>query len=133
MKNGILFDTSVWIDFFSGIENSQTDLLTKHLKEDLPIYTCPTIIQELLQGIRIDKQYEYIKESLLALYVLHEDPVFAAIGAADVYRELRKKGVTIRKSNDCLIAYYALKNSINIVHRDRDFDLIINNLGSLKL
>ncbi|GAA4798342.1 hypothetical protein GCM10023231_28820 [Olivibacter ginsenosidimutans] len=35
-----------------------------------------------------------------------------------------RKGVTIRKSNDCLIAYYAIFHAITIVHADRDFETI---------
>lgn len=125
MKNGLLFDTSIWIDFFFGSDSEEVNLLTHYLKEDLPVFTCPVIIQEVLQGIRDDKTFEGVKDSFLALPVLTENPVDAAIGAAQIYRHLRKKGITIRKSNDCLIAYYALKNSKRVIHKDRDFDLIL--------
>lgn len=127
MSKGYLFDTSVWIDFFSGKESDETLLLTKHLEEDLPIYICPVILQEVLQVIKNDKEYLKIKDSFLALDILNENQVEAAIGAADIYRKLRKKGVTIRKSNDCLIAWFALKNSLDIVHNDRDFKIILEN------
>lgn len=52
------------------------------------------------------------------------DPVEAAIGAAQLYRSLRKKGVTIRKSNDCLIAHFAIFYDTPILHSDADFDQI---------
>jgi predicted nucleic acid-binding protein len=52
------------------------------------------------------------------------DPIEAAIGAADLYRSLRKKAVTIRKPNDCLIAYYALAHNLPVLHNDVDFDQI---------
>jgi len=128
MSEGLLFDTSVWINFFLGKNCKEVEILTTYLKEDIPVYTCPVIIQEILQGIKSDYQFKKVKESLLALPCLVEDPVEAAIGAAELYRKLRKKGITIRKSNDCLIAWYALKNSIEVVHCDRDFDLIFENL-----
>jgi len=51
-------------------------------------------------------------------------PVDAALGAADWYRDLRKKSITIRKANDCLIAFYALHFDVALCHQDRDFDLI---------
>ena len=92
------------------------------------MFTCPVIIQEILQGIKNENTFQQIKESLLALTVLTVNPTEAAIGAAQIYRQLRKKGITIRKSNDCLIAFYALKNGAEVVHRDRDFDLIFKNL-----
>ena len=132
MSKGYLFDTSVWIDFFSGKESVETSLLTKHLEEDLPVYICPVILQEVLQGIKNDREYRKIKDSFLALDILNENQVEAAIGAADIYRKLRKEGVTIRKSNDCLIAWFALKNSLDIVHRDRDFEIILENRKYLK-
>lgn len=52
------------------------------------------------------------------------DPVEAAISAATLYRMLRKKGVTIRKPNDCLIAHYAIFYDIPVLHSDVDFDQI---------
>ncbi|HDR52690.1 MAG TPA: PIN domain nuclease [Mariniphaga anaerophila] len=128
MREGLLFDTSVWIDFFQGTKAEEVNLLTLYLQEDLPVYSCPVIIQEVLQGIKSDLQFKKVKDSFLALPVLIEDPVEAAIGAAEIYRKLRNKGITIRKSNDCLIAWYALKNSIKVIHRDRDFDLIFKNI-----
>jgi predicted nucleic acid-binding protein len=51
----------------------------------------------------------------------------SALGAVKIYRQLRSKGITIRKSNDGLIAHYAFKYSLNILHKDRDFDLIKNH------
>jgi len=133
MSKQYLFDTSVWIDFFSGTKSSETQLLTRYLEEDLPVFTCPVIIQEVLQGIKNDSDYRKVKESFLALEILDEEPVEAAVGAADIYRALRKKGITIRKSNDCLIAWYALKNSLEIIHHDRDFDTILKNRKCLKI
>jgi predicted nucleic acid-binding protein len=128
MNEDLLFDTSVWIDFFLGENSEEVQLLTLCLQNDLPVYICPVIIHEVLQGIKSDLQFKKVKISFLALPVLNEDPVEAAIGAAEIYRQLRKKGITIRKSNNCLIAWYALKNSIQVVHRDRDFDLIFKNI-----
>lgn len=125
MNEPLLIDTSVWIDFFHGIENEGVKLFTEYLENDLPIYTCPIIIQEILQGIKGDKKYGQVKDYLFALNVLNDDAIEAALGAVKIYRKLREKGITIRKSNDCLIAYYAIKYSLKIVHKDRDFDNII--------
>lgn len=56
--------------------------------------------------------------------MLQLNPIEAAIGAADLYRTLRKKGVTIRKPNDCLIAHYAIFYDIPLLHNDIDFGQI---------
>jgi predicted nucleic acid-binding protein len=128
-----LFDTSVWIDFFAGRNSKEVELLTHLLEEDISVFTCPVIIQEILQGIKNENTFQQIKESLLALPVLTVNPTEAAIGAAQIYRQLRKKGITIQKSNDCLIAFYALKNGAEVIHCDRDFDLIFKNLRWLDI
>lgn len=51
-------------------------------------------------------------------------PSEAAFGAAELFRSQRKKGVTIRKSNNCLIAYDAIYFDIPIAHVDGDFEPI---------
>ena len=127
MKESIIVDTSVWIDFFNGKESDQVKILVSYIQEDDPIYLCPTIIQEVLQGISNDSKYKKVKEYLLCFNVLNDDSLERALGAAELFRKLRKKGVTIRKSNDCLIAEYAYKYNLNILHSDRDFDLITQN------
>jgi predicted nucleic acid-binding protein len=127
MNDLLLIDTSVWIDFFKGIDTANVKIFTSYLENDFPVFICPVIIQEILQGIKSDKEYARIKDSLFALNVLNDDAVETAIGAAEIYRILRKKGVTIRKSNDCLITFYALKYSLKILHNDRDFDKILSN------
>lgn len=128
MKDPVLVDTSIWIDFFKGEENQGVLTLEEYLENDYPVFVCPTIIQEILQGITNDKQYKEVKEYLLSFNVLNDDSLESAIGAACIYRRVRKKGFTIRKSNDCLIAHYALKYSLNILHKDRDFDIITKNI-----
>lgn len=124
MNEPLLFDTSIWIDFLNKKKSPGADLLEQSILNDHPIYLTPTILQEILQGIRDDSTYERIKDTLSYYNVLDLPQIQAAIGAADLYRTLRKKGATIRKSNDCLIAYYALEFSITLVHNDTDFDQI---------
>lgn len=127
MKGPILADTSVWINFFKGINSKEVSILTQYIENDDPIFLCPTIVQEILQGINNDKQFREIKEYLLAFGILNDNGLEMAISAAILYRSLRKKGITIRKSNDCLIAQYAINHSLHVLHQDRDFDLIIEN------
>jgi len=124
MSQQLIFDTSVWIDFLRNKHNPEADLLTDYISGNHPVVIIPAIIQEVLQGIRDDAQYEHIKDILSYFIVLQIPPVQAAVGAAELYRSLRKKGLTIRKSNDCLIAFHAIDLSIPLVHSDNDFDII---------
>ena len=123
----LIFDTSVWIDFLRNKDTSESTLLTRYIQGNHPAILTPTIVQEILQGIRDDKQYLYIKDILSYFTILQLPPVQAAVGAAELYRSLRKKGLTIRKSNDYLIAFFAIEFSIALVHSDGDFDIISDN------
>jgi predicted nucleic acid-binding protein len=124
MSQQILFDTSVWIDFLRNKNTPEADLLTNYIQNNHPVAITPTILQEILQGIRDDNQYRQIKDILSYITTLQLPPIQAAIGAAELYRSLRKKGLTIRKSNDCLIAYYAIEFLTPLAHSDSDFDII---------
>lgn len=127
-----LFDSSVWIDYLNKVQNSKTDLLVSYLTQGIAVFTCQTIIQEVLQGIRDDNKHGKVQLILTTQICLSSDPIETAVETAQIYRNLRKKGVTIRKPNDCLIAYYAISNDIELVHNDSDFDLIAQHT-SLKI
>lgn len=124
MTGPILTDTSVWVDYLNGIIDIRTNFLNESISKGSSILICPVILQEILQGIRKNSDYRRVKDILLSYPILEMDPVQAAIEAADLYRDLRKKGLTVRKSNDCLIASYAIKYKIPLLHNDSDFDLI---------
>lgn len=123
----VLVDTSVWIDAFNGKTNWQTELLRYLIDSNSRIVLCPIIVQEILQGIRQDAEFVHVKYVLSGFELLHVDPLEAAYGAADLYRAVRKKGVTIRKSNDCLIAYYAIASKVFLLHNDVDFSKIVQH------
>jgi predicted nucleic acid-binding protein len=117
----ILIDTSVWINFFKGTETTSSLYLKRNLSNIL-IATCPVIVQEVLQGIANDKDFEQVKTNFSNFINLSaNNPYTMAIQSANLYRKLRKKGVTIRKPNDCLITSYAINNSIPLLHDDQDF------------
>lgn len=130
MTEPVIVDTSVWIDFFRGNETEEVRLFSEYLQNNDPVYICPVIIQEILQGIKDEEEYNLIKGYLFVLNILNDDGIEVAIGAAEIFRNLRQKGLTIRKSNDCIIAYYAIKYSLKILHCDRDFDTILNHYRS---
>ncbi|MEQ8712660.1 MAG: PIN domain-containing protein [Cyclobacteriaceae bacterium] len=121
---GLICDTSIWIDFFHGEDTEKVNYLIDSISNDNPIYTCPTIIQELLQGIRNDGQFGLVKEKMAFFPCLDNHWLNASIGAADLYRRIRKRGVTIRKPNDCLIAWYAIEYNLPLLHNDKNFELI---------
>lgn len=119
----ILVDTSKWITFLNNPKDIDSDKFYNLIMEDR-ICICPPIFQELLQGCRNIKESWILEDKLSGLTRLENDPYEAAVGAAKLYMNLRQKGATIRKSNDCLIAWYAIRNNLKVWHLDRDFDMI---------
>ena len=119
----ILVDTSVWLF------DRRRFRLSDFVRQD-QIAVCGTIIQEVLQGARGDTVRE-TQETLVHMHLVDLPlPLNRFEYAAEIYRSLRVRGITIRSSNDCLIAASAILNRIELLHADRDFDYIaeITNL-----
>jgi predicted nucleic acid-binding protein len=77
-----------------------------------------------LQGVKEDKTFEEMKFILRQYRMVDIDLMGATNYAIDLYRHLRKKGITIRKSIDCLIASYAILGNMYLLHNDKDFTQI---------
>ena len=127
----ILVDSSVWIDYFNGVETTETALLDEFLSTDA-ICIGDIILAEVLQGFRSDRDYKLAKEILSELPIYQiVTPELALVGA-DNYRKLRKKGVTIRKSVDNWIATFCIENRIPLLFSDKDFNPYVEHLGLRK-
>jgi predicted nucleic acid-binding protein len=111
--NSILVDTTVWIDFFCEKEkkSKQADVLQQLIEEENIICICPIIYQEVLQGVRDDKTFTEIKSILQNVTMINTPIMTVADHAIDLYRSLRKKGITIRKPYDCLIGKFGACHS----------------------
>jgi predicted nucleic acid-binding protein len=127
----VLVDTSVWINYLQAKE-TEASLFLKHNLSNIIIATCPVILQEVLQGIVSDKEFGRVNSYLSTLFPLIGNSCEFAYDSARLYRELRKKGVRIRKPNDCLIAAYAIYYKVALLQDDRDFQLIAQH-SKLKL
>jgi predicted nucleic acid-binding protein len=127
----VLVDTSVWINYFKAFE-TQASLFLKQNLSNVIIATCPVVLQEVLQGIVSDHEFGKVNSYLNTLFPLTGNGYEFAYDSARLYRSLRKKGVTIRKPNDCLIATYAIYYKIALLQDDRDFELIAQH-STLKL
>jgi predicted nucleic acid-binding protein len=119
-----LVDTSVWIDFFNGLETAVSRLLENLILAEEDVCISDFILTEVLQGFRSDKEFEIAKRHLLKLPIYGINGNNSYVKAAQIYRVCRKKGFTIRKTADCIIAQTAIENGLVLLHRDSDFDLI---------
>jgi len=126
----ILVDTSVWIDFFNGVNSPGAGCLNKLLKEEDPVCLSDVILAETLQGFKNHAEFESAKTHLLHFPIYSLKSPEGYIRAAQLYRTCRKEGVTIRKTIDCLIAQIALDQGHILLHHDTDFDRItaVSNL-----
>jgi predicted nucleic acid-binding protein len=52
-----------------------------------------------------------------------------AIQAAKNFRALRRRGVTVRKTIDTVIATRCIEGGYDLLHNDRDFDAFAKHLG----
>lgn len=124
----ILVDSSVWIDYFSGVVNKQTDSLDNTLGVK-PAAIGDLILTEVLQGFKHDKDYKTAKalfDDLTFFNMLGKD---IALKSADNFRALRKKGITVRKTADVIIASFCIDRKLPLLFSDKDFKPFVKHLG----
>ncbi len=113
-----LVDTSVWIETFRRTRPLD---LESAVSFDA-VVTCLPVIQEVLQGFRDERLFRHARDAMLSLPIV-ESPLGeeVVLEAAALYRGARRAGITVRSGVDCLIAACALRNDLEVLHRDRDF------------
>jgi hypothetical protein len=124
----ILVDSSVWIDYFRGIQSSQTDRLHALLGNE-PIATGDLVLTEVLQGFGSAKDFNQGKKLLTSLPIIELVGRDIAIQAANNFRALRLLGVTVRKTIDTLIATSCIEMGLALLYSDKDFDPFVEHLG----
>jgi predicted nucleic acid-binding protein len=116
----LLLDSSVWIDIHRARPTAATRYVEAR-EESEEIATTGIVFQEVLQGIRAESEYEYMRQVLWSTLILQPRELSTYEVAAQLHRAARAAGFTIRKPDDCLIAALALEHGALLVHNDRDF------------
>ena len=124
----VLVDTTAWIDFFAGHEGGHVHVLRSYLEIGEDLCTCGVILTEVLQGIRHDRDHKRTKRLFGSLLFLPMEYA-TFVRAADIYRSLRRKGITVRKPVDCMIAAVAIEHDLPLLHNDRDFQHVEKHCG----
>jgi hypothetical protein len=124
----LIVDSTVWIDYFNGVENPQTDHLHQ-IADKTPILIGDLILAEVLQGFRNDADFEKARRAFGKYIQVEMVTPELALQSARNYRMLRSKGVTVRKTIDSLIATYCIENEHELLHNDSDFDGYEKHLG----
>ena len=127
----IMVDSSVWIDYFTGVANKQTNTLDSVLGL-APVAIGDLILTEVLQGFRLDKDYKAARklfEDVTIFNMLGRD---MAIKSAENFRALRKKGITVRKTADVIIASFCIGHKLPLLFSDKDFKPFVKHLGLIE-
>ena len=119
----VLVDSTVWIDFLKGTQAPETRRLVELIEAREDLCICGFVLTEVLQGIRDENQFVATKQQCENLIYLEDDRSTFEL-AATIYRNLRKQGVTIRNSVDCLIAAVVIQHNVALLENDRDFRFI---------
>jgi predicted nucleic acid-binding protein len=134
----LFVDSSVWIDFLRGTETPQTGVLLSALAAIDPrsgVVRPPTIIVgdlvlfEVLRGVKDGRDHARVLRSLQAHAQADLGGPRIAVQAAVHYRHLRRLGISVRKTVDCLIAAWCIANRVPLLHNDRDFLPFIRHCG----
>jgi hypothetical protein len=124
----VLVDSSVWINYFNGQAGPETDRLDTLLGTE-PVAVGDLIVTEVLQGFRDDSDYETARELFDSLTIFELLGHARALKAASNYRMLRKRGITVRKTTDTIIATFCIDQDIPLLFSDRDFEPFVRHLG----
>ncbi len=126
----IVVDSGVWAEWFKGTDAATVRRLQRALiEEDVAI--TPVILTEVLQGFRLDTDFERAQRLLTALPLFILD-IEGHVAAARLFRSLRRQGVTVRGTIDCLIAQTCVSTEAELLADDRGFRQIAEH-SSLRL
>ena len=124
----ILVDTNVWIDYLNGVQCSHTDALDSGIVQGV-VAMGDLIFLEILQGIRDKREYLRAKQTLSTLDRFEMFGQGSPEKCAENYRRLRKKGITIRKTMNVIIATFCMERRMPLLFLDRDFIPFVDHLG----
>jgi predicted nucleic acid-binding protein len=124
----VLAETSVWIGYFNGVSNWQTERLDLLLDTE-PVALGDLILTEVLQGFRKDTDLRKAQAFLAELPFYELGGYEVCLHAARNYRALRAKGLTVHKTIDVIIATACIEWDFELLHNDRDFDALQQILG----
>jgi hypothetical protein len=124
----IVVDSSVWIDFFNGASTPEVERLDGLLGVT-PLAIGDLILVEVMQGFRSERDVATARQLFRSLALLPMLGGNNAWKAAEHYRQLRRKGITVRKTIDGIIATSCIEANLPLLFSDRDFQPYVEHLG----
>lgn len=117
----ILVDTSAWIEFLRNTNSAVCNLVDELISEEIAI--CDVLRMEVFAGARDESHLSSLRrllaraETIPTISTDYED-------AAALYRQCRRRGETVRRLVDCLIAATAIREDVPVLHNDADFEAL---------
>ena len=124
----IVVDSSVWIDFFHGVNIPEVERLDGLLGVT-PLAIGDLVLVEVMQGFRTDQDVATARQLFRSLALLPMLGGSNAWKAAENVRQLRRKGITVRKTVDGIIATACIEANLPLLFSDRDFQPYVEHLG----
>jgi len=124
----IVVDSSVWIDFFHGVSTPEVERLDGLLGVT-PLAIGDLVLVEVMQGFRTDQDVATARQLFRSLALLPMLGGSNAWKAAENVRQLRRKGITVRKTIDGIIATACIEANLPLLFSDRDFQPYVEYLG----
>jgi predicted nucleic acid-binding protein len=124
----IVVDSTVWIDFLNGRDTGYVRRL-RALLGSREIAVGDLMLCEILQGLRGEREARQVEGWLRRFDIVEMVGEANAVAAARNFRELRRRGVTIRRTIDLLIGTWCIANGAPLLHNDRDFNPMVQHLG----
>jgi len=124
----VIIDTSAWVEYFRDGEPSVVNKVDGLLDLEL-VGVGDLVYCEIMQGIASESQRRRVSALLTSLPGFNMVGFSIAEKAAANYRLLRSRGVAVRKTIDVIIGTFCAENHVQLVHHDRDFDLMAPYIG----
>ena len=126
----ITADSSIWIDYFKGASTPQAEALDAVLNDSShELVLLDVVLMEVLRGFRFPHELRLARAALAALPVAIAGGETVALLAADIYRTLRQKGLTVRNPIDLLVGAWCIENDCDLIQNDRDYDGMLRYMG----
>lgn len=116
----IIIDTSVWIEYFKN-NKDYVPFIEDNLNLE-NILISGLIISELLHGVKSEKEYKLLSESISAVpyaECIYED----WIATGEMLYNLKKKGISVPLT-DVLISAIAIRYNASVLTLDKHFKSI---------
>jgi len=121
VKDRVLIDTSIWIDYFKGGDERFLEKVDEILTYSA-VYVPKVVIAELIQGAKSDKEISVI-ESFIEAFRIIDQTEHTWLRAGKLSYSLKRRGLNMNLV-DCYIAILAEENQCKIFSLDEHFRTI---------